>query len=208
MRQMSGVKARRLADDRGAVMVEAALVTPLLVFLLFGTLEFGLLFRSHLTLNNATQAGARAASIAGNQLDADYRILQNIKKESGAIQASSIERIVIYHAASTTDEPSAGCTSGIASTGTGTPDWTGACNVYTYANFADAQTAFGCGTTQIDRYWCPTSRKTSVSGPQSPPDFLGVWIQVKHNWVTGLFGNSITLNQRVIVKLEPKALSS
>ena len=47
-----------------------------------------------------------------------------------------------------------------------------------------------------------------MSGPNSPPDFLGVWIEVKHSWVTGLFGSSITLNQRVIVKLEPKALSS
>ena len=131
MKQMSGAKKRRLADDSGAVMVEAALVTPLLVFLLFGTLEFGLLFRSYLTLNNAAQGGARAASIAGNQLDADYKILQSIKKESGAIQRSSVQRITIYHAANTTDEPTAGCTTGTPSAGSGSPSWTGACNVYT-----------------------------------------------------------------------------
>lgn len=188
-------------------MVEAALVTPIFVFLLFGTLEFGLLFRSYLTLNNAAQGGARAASIAGNQLDADWKILQAVRKESAAVGRSSIQRVVVYHAANGTDEPTASCIAGTATSGTGNPNYTGACNVYVSADLTAPVADFGCGITQKDRYWCPTARKTAVSGPMSPPDFVGVYITIRHGWVTGLFGSTVDISERVIVKMEPKALT-
>lgn len=41
-------------SERGAVVVESALALPLFLLLIFGTMEFGLAFRSYLTLANAT----------------------------------------------------------------------------------------------------------------------------------------------------------
>jgi hypothetical protein len=46
--------------ERGAIIVEFALVLPLLLVLLFGIIEFGLLFYNKQVLTNACREGARA----------------------------------------------------------------------------------------------------------------------------------------------------
>lgn len=46
--------------ERGAVLVEFVLVLPLLLLLLMGTIEFGLLFYNQQVLTNASREGARA----------------------------------------------------------------------------------------------------------------------------------------------------
>jgi len=58
------IKHRR--DDRGAAAVEFALVLPVLVLLLFGIIEFGLVFDAQLTITHAAREGARVASVGGN----------------------------------------------------------------------------------------------------------------------------------------------
>ena len=50
------LRRRRQDNERGAALVEMALVTPLLVLLVFGILEFGLAFRDRLTVSNATSS--------------------------------------------------------------------------------------------------------------------------------------------------------
>lgn len=49
-----------LSSEHGAVIVEFALVLPLLAALLFGIVEFGLLFYNKQVLTNASREGARA----------------------------------------------------------------------------------------------------------------------------------------------------
>jgi Flp pilus assembly protein TadG len=46
-------------DSGGAALVEFTLVFPILLALLFGAIQFGLLFNNYLMLTNATNAGAR-----------------------------------------------------------------------------------------------------------------------------------------------------
>ena len=45
-------------------MVEFALVIPLLLLLIFGIIQFGILFNNYLTLTDAVRAGARQASVS------------------------------------------------------------------------------------------------------------------------------------------------
>jgi Flp pilus assembly protein TadG len=56
---------RRLTCDRGSELVEFTLVTPLLLLVLFGIVDFGLLFRRYEVLTNAAREGARIAAIPG-----------------------------------------------------------------------------------------------------------------------------------------------
>jgi Flp pilus assembly protein TadG len=56
---------RRLACDRGAELVEFTLVMPLLLLVLFGIVDFGLLFRRYEVVTNAAREGARVAAIPG-----------------------------------------------------------------------------------------------------------------------------------------------
>lgn len=52
----------RKGDDDGAVAVEAALIFPVLILLIFGMLEFALLARDHVATTSLVRAGARIAS--------------------------------------------------------------------------------------------------------------------------------------------------
>ncbi len=49
--------------NRGSITVEMVLVTPILLVLLFGIIEFGLIFKDIAILKQATREGARSAAI-------------------------------------------------------------------------------------------------------------------------------------------------
>ena len=57
--------------ERGAAVVELALVLPLLLFVLFGVIDFGRMLNAQLTLTEAAREGARAAALGQ---DANARV--------------------------------------------------------------------------------------------------------------------------------------
>ncbi len=56
---------RRFVKDAGSAVVEAALVLPLFLLLVFGLMQFGLIFRSQLALRDAASIAVRFA-VLGN----------------------------------------------------------------------------------------------------------------------------------------------
>ena len=58
---------RRLADGRGNTLVEAAIVTPLMILLTFAIVDFASLFYVYLALENGVSQATRFA-VTGNQL--------------------------------------------------------------------------------------------------------------------------------------------
>jgi hypothetical protein len=52
-----------LRNQQGQSMTEFALVLPILAFLLFGVIQFGIVFNNYLTLTDAVRAGARKAAV-------------------------------------------------------------------------------------------------------------------------------------------------
>jgi Flp pilus assembly protein TadG len=200
-------RARRCRGETGAILAEAAFVTPMFVILLFGILEFGAAFRDYLTLNDATSSGAREASISANSGDADYQVIQAIKKSMSAVPTENILRIVIFHPAGPSSAPTTSCAAGTPSAGTGTT-YADACNTYTNTalSWTSSSGNYGCGASAADRYWCPTVRKTAQTGINGPPDYVGVYIVMNHPYITGLFGNNIVLTKTSIIKIEPQSL--
>ena len=55
--------ARVVRGTRGQSLVEFALVLPILMFIVFGIIDFGLGIRSYISLTNATREGARFAAV-------------------------------------------------------------------------------------------------------------------------------------------------
>lgn len=57
-------KMLNIKGQRGAAAIEFAIVLPVLVLLLFGTTEFGLLLYNQQVITNASREGARAGIVA------------------------------------------------------------------------------------------------------------------------------------------------
>jgi Flp pilus assembly protein TadG len=194
------VRAPRRRGERGATLIESAIITPVLMLFVFGIFEFGFAFRDYLTVANSTRDGARAASVAGAELDADYRALLSISRASAALPDDAIEQIIIYKAAGPDADPTAGCLAG-----TSVP---GVCNVYLASDLQRPADEFGCNVTSTvapnapDDAWCPTTRETSVG---SGLDYVGVFIAINHDYVTGMFGSQIEMDDRMILKVEPQS---
>jgi Flp pilus assembly protein TadG len=58
---------RRLRGDRGAAAVEFALVIPVLLLIVFGTIEFGRLYNEQISLTNAARSAARVMAIGNDR---------------------------------------------------------------------------------------------------------------------------------------------
>lgn len=65
MRSFVRAAARRSAE-RGQAVVETAMVLPVLLLIVLGTLEFGMAFDHNLSLEYATREGARTAAALAN----------------------------------------------------------------------------------------------------------------------------------------------
>ena len=67
--------ANRLKSERGAELIEMALILPLLLLILVGISDFGFLFSRYEVLTNAAREGARLAVLAGyNTADVQSRV--------------------------------------------------------------------------------------------------------------------------------------
>lgn len=177
------------------MLVEAGLLTPLLLLLIFGVIEMGLLFRDVVTVGAASRDGARVAAASGDELNADYRILQTIKTASSVISPHDVTRIVVFEATDSSSLPTPGCRQGTPSSTVGTR-----CNVYTGADFARDAGDFGCAATSPDRYWCPSVRPSSLGAL----GYVGIEVWSRHQLVTGFFGRSVQLKDRTVLRIEPK----
>jgi len=191
---------RRARGSRGATLVEAAIITPVFLLFIFGIFEFGFAFRDFLGVANVTRDAARESSVAGDITDADYRMLRAVQRSGAALPDGAIDRLVIFEATGPTDDVPAACKAG-------TPV-TGVCNVYSSADLTIPEIEFGCQEVALgdpydspDRFWCPRDREVSVG---SGLDYVGIYVRITHDYITGLFGNSVTFEDQMILKMEPQ----
>ncbi len=184
--------------ERGATLVESAIVLIPFFLLIFGLIEGSLLLSNSLTTSHVSKAGARTASALGADLQTDHHVLKAIAREGRALNRGDVQLIVIYRATSYGAEPTATCRAG-------TPV-TGLCNVYVAADLDRTAADFGCQTaTALDGPWCPTTRKTALSTEAGgPPDFVGVWVKTNHRMVSGLVGENRVLTERSVQRVEPR----
>jgi len=84
-------------NDRGAAMVEFALVLPILLLLLTGIIDAGYLFGQKLALNQAVREGARNAVV---QSSSGKNVTTLVRDAAGSSLISSPENIVVTGPAS------------------------------------------------------------------------------------------------------------
>jgi Flp pilus assembly protein TadG len=54
----------RFRNEDGQAITEFAIVLPILMMLLLGIIQFGIIFNNYITLTDATRAGARKAAVS------------------------------------------------------------------------------------------------------------------------------------------------
>ena len=181
--------------DRGAAMVEMAIVLPLFVLLVFGLIEFGLLFRERLTIASATSSAARTGATMGARAEADIRILEAL--EAGLydqVNTDVLIRVDIFRANPTT--------------GAKTSD----VNRYAYIGGGGCKWSpcpdpalFSPPTYGSPSDWGdPALRDTSLDPGGGGLDVLGVEVVYHHDTVTDIVPFlDRDLTERALVRLEP-----
>jgi hypothetical protein len=199
----------RRTRQRGAILVEAAIIAPIAIALVFGAMELGYAYYGKLSVEHMSVAGARAASGGANDYLSDYNTLRAVDDAKTGMGAGQITKIVIYRATSPSDRVPSACKSGPVANTTSTRG----CNFYTGADLSLASDQFGCvgppgPTTKKDDYWCPTTRKSALSSSNGngPPDYVGVYVVGVHDNLIGMFGKSFTFSNDTVIRIEPRSL--
>ena len=74
---MASLIRRRWCDERGTEIIEFAVVLPLLLLILMGIIDFGLLLQRYMVVTNAAREGARVAVLPGyTESDVQLRVDQ------------------------------------------------------------------------------------------------------------------------------------
>lgn len=192
---MRGSNRRRRRTDRGVTMIEAAITSPLVLLLIFGVLEFGILFKDYLSLSSGVRDGVRVASTQGAEPLTDYKVLQIVLRRMPALERNQIQRVVVFRGTSADSTVPTACKTASSATLK--------CNSYSNADLSRPATDFVGTGSAPDRYWPPITRKERLS---DPPDYVGVWIKVHHEAVTGLFPLTKDLEEEVVMRIEPARL--
>jgi Flp pilus assembly protein TadG len=183
----TGAFMGRTNRQKGATLVEAAMVFPLIILLMMSILELGLAFREFLTLSFTARDAARVGSLAGNDPDADCDIIQSIVAAFGSADLHGVD-IHIFKASEATGNPEVGKVNTWTLHPTGNPntclpiDWS------------------------ITEAWPSTTREVTV-GSSTELDILGVTLDTTHTWVTGFppWRGTIDISRTALQRLEPEA---
>jgi hypothetical protein len=80
-----------LRDQQGQSMTEFALVLPILAFLLFAVIQFGIVFNNYITLTDATRAGARKAAVSRRDADPRGTCIAAIRTSAENLKQSDLQ---------------------------------------------------------------------------------------------------------------------
>lgn len=177
------------------MIVEAALVLPVMVLLVLGIFEFGLVFTSYSTTTASSRSGARLAATnyapaktnATTRRTAANQIAASVSADLVVLNNADPIGMVVYKvpAGSTTGAPSGG--------------------------FPGPGMAGGCTSSCFRYTWNPaTNQMVYSSGDWTNPDAcgadvdsIGVFVETEHRHITNFFGATRRVIAHTVMRLEP-----
>jgi len=180
----------RHGDDRGAVAVEAALITPLVLLIVFGIIEFSFAFKDDLAVSAAVRAGARAGSAEPGQASFANDTAAAVARAGGALGLANAT-LYIYDAGTSTAPVTFNASNG------GFCGGVSICNQYTWNSSTSSFVLSSPNNfTVANVNNCPN---------QSGQNAVGVFMTYRHSFLTGFlpFGKSINLSDNAVVSFEP-----
>ncbi|MEX1037639.1 MAG: TadE family protein [Acidimicrobiia bacterium] len=180
--------------EKGASLIEASILLPMLILLAVGLSEIGFLVIDYLTVSNAAREGARTGAAAADYddpisgTDADDLILNSVEEAACNLKFGEMTEVSIFKA-----------------DGNGDPI-IGSINIY-----EPAASGLECGIPANGLVcvngcpWSPGSRD------REPPGFdvLGVEVVFTHSDVTGFFPfPTVIWDETAIMQIEPDTRGS
>lgn len=184
------LRARPAPDDRGTALVETVLILPVLIIVVFGIIEWSSAYHDSSVTADAARAGGRVA--AAQALNSAYatNAAQSVSSALRSLPSTEPQEMWVYKANS----------NGYPGTGT---------------DFSS------CGTNCIKYLWLPASKQFDTANPQGngwpassqnvctdPFDELGIYVKIKHSFITNLFGATVSLDDHSVFRLEPTSLAA
>lgn len=196
-------RRRNRADrQRGAVLVEFAIVAPIFMILVLGIFEIGKAWEANQTVVQAARGGARTVAQLGTNNLADQQGVASVVAAFGP-DAGDIVRVVVYEADAAGGFANPLCANN-------NPPASANCNVYLPVDIAQANNSAyfdstpandnNCGT-GASNGWCPDER----SDLQTSATFVGVLVEFREERVSGFFGTgTYTITERTVMRVEPE----
>lgn len=198
------LEVRTRNGDRGAVAVEAALVTPLILLLITGVIELALLMRDDVALTSAVRNGGRTASAnagagpGGTNEGGDcvspcspanapmfaQLAANSIQRAGSAMPKDSIVELWVYKA-----------------------------NNKGYPG-VDGSTSWVCGSNCVKYKWAPAkdqfrylsgtwTSSTVNACANNSPDSVGIYMKADHKFITGFFKDKLSIEDHAVFTFEP-----
>ena len=189
---MPARRRKRILGDRGASAVEAAIVTPVVMVLLFGIIEAGFVFKDYLAVAGAVRAGVRTASANPRTATFAQAAANKVAQTGGAMNFNDVNQLWVFKVDPTTGKP------------IGFPD----CTVCVKFRWDSGTNAFVPITGAGVPTWASTTQNACSLSIGGPLDRIGVYLQLKHDPFTGLVLQTIYISEASILSLEPMPVSS
>jgi TadE-like protein len=190
---------RKLRDERGATIVEAAIVYFLLFMTMFAVVEFGLAFKDWLSVSHAAREGARAGATYGDDPRADIQVLRDVAQTLAPAGIANGMKVRVYQASTGgestlyTYAPGTGCGS---NPPPGDPPLPGCCD------WTPCPEPYRIN--YVIPVWDPADR--DVEAPTT--DRIGVEVQFTHIWLTNFFVSSSDFTTATDFQIEPQVFGS
>ena len=189
--------------DRGALAIEAALIVPLLVLLVFGVIEWSLVLRDQVEITSVARAGARTTSQLA-PLQNPYvppaepisiTTAKAIQSAASGLPYDAIDYILVYRA------NDLGYPGRNGSTVLDCDATESTCDKLIW--FPDASDPDG-GRFVRDPGVLWNAALIDACLGEAGHQSVGVYIKARHEMITGIFPSPVALSARTVMKFEPQ----
>jgi len=80
-----------LSGEKGASAVEFAIILPILVMLVFGIIQFGLVFNKYIAITHAAREGARLAAVGLYEEWGDEEFMAAVQNSAPTVQINTVD---------------------------------------------------------------------------------------------------------------------
>jgi len=172
--------------DSGAVAVETAVVSMLLIILLFGIVESSFLFKDWLSVSAAARAGARMGASQPRIANFAQASADQVTNALSDLNPANLQAVWVYKTTGATGSPPAKCNS------------SSSCVPFTWNGTQLTTSSLG--------NWLSTSQNACAGDVTTAPnlrDSLGVYVNYTHTSPLGFFFNNSTISQSTVMWIEP-----